>query len=331
MVASLIEQVQIDPVVALQIAKCFNDECSDRIDEDRIGQLTGYIDRSSNVLEVTHSIPSPVETEDNFDEPERYALDYLKYIREKGCDHLQVGWYTSSLNSEIFTRSFLNNLVSFQMNLTESTVIVYDPLKTAQGHCSFRAFRISQDYIDLIKYDAENDYWPEPTLKELRDGRISTKDIFEEIPVALKTSFLANMLIYELEDRDSFNPRKSFLEPATSASLEKHLKLLDKVVDEVVNDSNRFNQFQKVTSKNQQQRQTWLAKRRQENEQRRANGQDELPLDEVNSVHKLPEAPSRIEPMLRSVQMKEYTDAVSDFATKSLGKLFITDAFQKSS
>jgi translation initiation factor 3 subunit H len=117
-------------------------------------------------------------------------------------------------------------------------------------------------------------------------------------------------------------------------------------VDEVVNDSNRFNQFQKVTGKNQQQRQTWMAKRRQENEQRRANGQEELPLDEVflifcillanlifqvNSVHKLPEAPSRIEPMLRSVQMKEYTDAVSDFATKSLGKLFITDAFQKSS
>jgi translation initiation factor 3 subunit H len=56
---------------------------------------------------------------------------------------------------------------------------------------------------------------------------------------------------------------------------------LDKVVDEVVNDSNRFNQFQKVTGKNQQQRQTWMAKRRQENEQRRANGQEELPLDEV--------------------------------------------------
>lgn len=59
------------------------------------------------------------------------------------------------------------------------------------------------------------------------------------------------------------------------------IRLLDKVVDEVVNDSNRFNQFQKVTSKNQQQRQSWLAKRRQENEQRRANGQEELPLDEV--------------------------------------------------
>lgn len=329
MVSSRIEQVQVDPVVALKIANCFNDERSQ--DEDRIGQLTGYIDRTNNVLEVTHSIPSPVDTDDTYDDPERYALDYLKYIREKGCDHLQVGWYTSSLNSEIFTRSFLNNLVSFQMNLTESTVLVYDPLKTAQGQCSFRAFRIGQSYIDMINYDAENDHWPEPTLKELRDGKINTKDIFEEIPVALKTSYLANMLIFDLEDRDQCNPRKSFLEPATSASLERHLKLLDKVVDEVVNDSNRFNQYQKLVGKNHQQRQSWLSKRRQENESRRAAGQEELPLDEVNQLHKTPEAPTRIEPMLRSVQMKEYTDAVADLATKSLGKLFITDAFQKSS
>ncbi len=76
---------------------------------------------------------------------------------------------------------FFLTVILLQMNLTESTVIVYDPLKTAQGHCSFRAFRISQDYIDMIKYDAENDYWPEPTLKELRDGKISTKVISDPI------------------------------------------------------------------------------------------------------------------------------------------------------
>ena len=32
----------------------------------------------------------------------------------------------------------------------------------------------------------------------------------------------------------------------------------------------------------------------------------------------------------RTVQMREYTEAVSDLATKSLGKLFVTGAFQKS-
>ena len=50
------------------------------------------------------------------------------------------------------------------------------------------------------------------------------QDIFEEIPVALKTSHLANMLIFDLEERNPINPEKTVLEPATSASLERHMK-----------------------------------------------------------------------------------------------------------
>ena len=58
-------------------------------------------------------------------------------------------------------------------------------------------------------------------------------------------------------------------------------RLLDKLVDDVANDSNRFNQYQKMLTKNNQQRQNWITKRKAENETRRQNGQDELPLDEV--------------------------------------------------
>merc|ERR1711931_292870 len=76
--------------------------------------------------------------------------------------------------------------------------------------------------------------------------------------------------------------------------------------------------------------QNWITKRKAENETRRQNGQDELPLDEVEKLYKVPEAPNRVEPMLRTIQLKEYTDAVSDLSVKSLGKLFITSAFQKS-
>merc|ERR1712176_1471651 len=167
-------------------------------------------------------------------------------------------------------------------------------------------------------------------LEDIRRNKIMSKDIFEEIPVSLKTSHLANMLIFDLEERNPINPDKTVLEPATSASLERHMKLLDKLVDEVANDSNRFNQYQKMGTKDNQQRQNWITKRKSDNEQRRQNGQEELPLDEVDKMFKTPEAPNRVEPMLRSVQLKEYTDAVSDLAVKSLGKLFITSAFQKS-
>ena len=109
------------------------------------------------------------------------------------------------------------------------------------------------------------------------------------------------MLIFDLEERNPINPDKTVLEPATSASLERHMKyvyiwfgiygifpvfidmfrLLDKLVDDVANDSNRFNQYQKMLTKNNQQRQNWITKRKAENETRRQNGQDELPLEEV--------------------------------------------------
>jgi len=327
-----VDRVQVDPVVALKVANCYSEERAH--DEERMGNLTGYIDQAGKIVEVTNSFQLPTAEEDDEEDPmlEQYCIDYLKYIREKGCDHLQVGWYTSSLHSEMFTKFFFSTLLNYQMNLTESIVLVYDPLKTAQGMASFRAFRITQEYLDLIDYDPESSEWPEPTLEELRKKKVFTKNIFEEIPVCLKTSLLANMLIFDLEERNPINRDKTVLEPATSASLERHLKLLDKLVDEVVNDSNRFNQYQKMLSKNNQQRQNWLTKRRQENESRRSNGQEELPdgKEEVDKHFKIPEAPSRIEPMLRTVQMREYTEAVSDLATKSLGKLFVTGAFQKS-
>merc|ERR1712123_150278 len=290
-----IESVQIDPVVALRIPSCYSE---DKAHEGlTIGHLTGYID---------------------------------KYNRDKGCDHLQVGWFTSSLHSEMFNKTFLSALLSFQMSLAESIVLVYDPLKTAQGMLSFRAFRITQRYLDLIKYEPDSCEYPDPTLEEIRRSKILSKDIFEEIPVTLRTSHLANMLIFDLEERNPINAKKTVLEPATSASLERHMKLLDKLVDEVANDSNRFNQYQKMMTKNNQQRQNWITKRKADNDQRRQNGQEELPVDEVDKMFKTPEAPNRVEPMLRSVQLKEYTDAVSDLAVKSLGKLFITSAFQKS-
>merc|ERR1711990_1060926 len=107
------------------------------------------------------------------------------------------------------------------MNLAESIVLVYDPLKTAQGMLSFRAFRITQRYLDLVKYDAESGELDEPTLEEIRRSKLMSKDIFEEIPVALKTSHLANMLIFDLVERNPINPEKTVNEDKTGSRKEK--------------------------------------------------------------------------------------------------------------
>ena len=68
---------------------------------------------------MTHSfqIPESGTTDGEFEEDiaQQYCLDYLKYIRDKGCDHLQVGWYTSSIHSEMFSKFFLSTLLHYQV------------------------------------------------------------------------------------------------------------------------------------------------------------------------------------------------------------------------
>ena len=79
----------------------------------------------------------------------------------------------------MFNKTFLSALLSFQMSLAESIVLVYDPLKTAQGMLSFRAFRITQRYLDLIKYEPDSCEYPDPTLEEIRRSKILSKVTLE--------------------------------------------------------------------------------------------------------------------------------------------------------
>ena len=40
---------------------------------------------------------------------------------------------------------------------------------------SFRAFRITQRYLDLIKYEPDSGEFPDPTLEEIRRSKILSK------------------------------------------------------------------------------------------------------------------------------------------------------------
>ena len=49
------------------------------------GNLTGYIDQSKGVVEVTHSFETPEgDDDDDMEASTRNYRDYLKYIRDNG-------------------------------------------------------------------------------------------------------------------------------------------------------------------------------------------------------------------------------------------------------
>ena len=50
--------------------------------------MTGYIDQSNRVVEVTHCFETPeLEEDDSMDDN---TMDYLKYIRDKGIELTEV-------------------------------------------------------------------------------------------------------------------------------------------------------------------------------------------------------------------------------------------------
>ena len=71
-------------------------------------------------------------------------------------------------------------------------VKVYDPVRTAQGSLALRAFRLTAKFMDMYK-DGDFSY-----TKVNREALTYDK-IFEEVPVIVKSSSLARMLLSELE------------------------------------------------------------------------------------------------------------------------------------
>lgn len=68
---------------------------------------------------------------------------------------------------------------------------------------------------------------------------------------------------------------------------------------------------------------------KQENAERIEKGQQPLPEDEVNTLFKLPPEPSRLDSMILSAQMHNFTKQLNQFAGPSLTRLYSIQELQK--
>lgn len=68
---------------------------------------------------------------------------------------------------------------------------VTDPIKTARGFLSIKAYRLTPEAISIVQ---ERDYTPEA----LKKGRLGFESLFQEIRLVIKNSHLVNTLLTEL-------------------------------------------------------------------------------------------------------------------------------------
>ncbi|MEE6463306.1 hypothetical protein FKM82_005852 [Ascaphus truei] len=313
-----VKQVQIDGLVVLKIIKHYQEEGHGS--EVVQGVLLGLV--VDDRLEITNCFPFPQHTEDDADFDEvQYQMEMMRSLRHVNIDHLHVGWYQSTFYGSFVSRALLDSQFSYQHAIEESVVLIYDPIKTAQGSLSLKAYRLTPKLMEVCK---EKDF----SAEGLKKANIAFEHMFEEVPIIIKNSHLINVLFFELDKKAPVTEKHELLSLSSSNHLEKSLQLLMDRVDEMSQDIVKYNTFLRNASKQTQQKHQYQQRRQQENIQRQTRGEPMLPEEDVSKMFKPPLPPSRMDSLLIAGQINTYSENIKEFTSQNLGKLFMAEALQ---
>lgn len=319
---SSIEVVQIDGLVIMKLIKhCHELEASTSGSGIAQGALLGLV--TDTRLEITHCFPFPSGTDETVDD-EDFQLTMMRRLRQVNVDHQHVGWYQSSQFGNFLSPQLLESQFSYQTSIDESVCLIFDTAKTAQGFLSLKAYRMTRDAVKMFK---DNDFSPD----SIKDLHISFETMFSQVPIVVKNSHLMNALLLDIQDQLPMSVGgNQYLDLGTATTLETQLRSMMDSVDELNQESIKFNKHQNLMLKQFQEKTRFVQKRQLENQARTARGEDPLPEEDMSKLFKNVPAPSRLNPLILSGTINFTADEVSEFCSQSLAKLFLTEPLQNS-
>uniref|UniRef100_A0A9L0R744 Eukaryotic translation initiation factor 3 subunit H n=1 Tax=Equus caballus TaxID=9796 RepID=A0A9L0R744_HORSE len=248
------------------------------------------------------------------------VLKIIKHYQEEGQGTEVVQGVLLGLVVE--DRLEITNCFPFPQHTEDDADFDEDPIKTAQGSLSLKAYRLTPKLMEVCK---EKDFSPEA----LKKGNITFEHMFEEVPIVIKNSHLINVLMWELEKKSAVADKHELLSLASSNHLGKNLQLLMDRVDEMSQDIVKYNTYMRNTSKQQQQKHQYQQRRQQENMQRQSRGEPPLPEEDLSKLFKPPQPPARMDSLLIAGQINTYCQNIKEFTAQNLGKLFMAQALQE--
>ncbi|KAJ5691310.1 Eukaryotic translation initiation factor 3 subunit H [Penicillium malachiteum] len=341
--------VKVEALVVMKIIK----HCNQTFPTTATGSLVGMdID---NTLEITNSFAFPVvemPTESHSDNAApnpaaaaprakanaAYQAEMIRMMREVNVDANNVGWYTSANMGNFVNMNVIENQFYYQKEMNERTVaLVHDVSRSAQGALSLRAFRLSAKFIEAFKENKFNS-------EELQKSNLRYQDIFDELPVEIHNSHLITSFIHQLQTPKTaptdlpaslaaleaspfsqssvLSPNLDNLSLSIDPFLEKNCDLLLDSIENHNTEVNNYQYYQRVLGREQQKINNWKQKRAQENATRATLKQPLLPEDEWQRLFKLPAEPSRLESMLNTRQVEQFSRQVDSFVSSTTGKMF---------
>jgi translation initiation factor 3 subunit H len=290
-----------------------------------------------------------------------YQAEMIRMLREVNIDANHVGWYTSANMGNFINLNMVENQYFYQKEMNERTVaLVHDVTRSAQGSLSLRAFRLSAQFMTAFKenkFTAEQcvrphpipvGRWPMLTIAfhlRLQKSGLRYQDIFVELPIRIHNSHLITSFIHQQLTPSVPNsldllpslpalmngpvasppilvPNFDNLSLSIDPFLEKNCDLLLDAIETHHTENNNFQYYQRSVAREQAKITAWQAKRRAENVGRAALKQAPLPEDEWQRLFKLPQEPSRLESLLNSKQVDQYSRQIDGFVSSTTGKMF---------
>ncbi|EFA78218.1 Mov34/MPN/PAD-1 family protein [Heterostelium album PN500] len=303
-----LDVVQIDGIVVMKIIK----NCKEYLPELVPGQLLG-IDIGTS-LEVSSCFPFPNlrDQEDDLNEGgiAEYQLEMMRFLREVNIDSNTVGWYTPTYLNSFFNESVIETQYKYQSAINQKCVLlVYDPIKTAQGTLSLRCYRLTTTFMELFRNH--------PYSRERMDNAaLSFADIFEQIPIRIHNAQLINALLYELRDDSISNFDR--LNIGNNLYLEKVVEGMTDCVDSLSQEVSKVANYQRQYQQQQFIRNSFIQKKTLEGQKVE---EEEIAAHVASMVNKPLHAPSKVTSLLLTNQINNYCDQLSSFCGGSLTKL----------
>lgn len=312
-------QVQVEGQVVLKIVE----HCKAAMPNLVTGQLLGL--DIGQTLEVTDCFPFPsVGTEDaevSESDGANYQLDMMRCLREVNVDNNTIGWYQSTILGSYQTLELIEIFHNYAESIKRCVCIVFDPMQYSQGGLAMKAIKLKDSFMEVYKGGKF-------TVEAMKAAGVSWKDVFQEIPIHIHNSSLATALMGQLKPTAPAQQCDfDRLQLSAAPLLEKNLEFINDCLDDMVAEQGKVSLYHRNAARQQAQMAQWLQKRKQENAQRRAAGEDPLP-EEDPTFKPIPE-PSQVDLYLNNNQINSYCDQIGSLGKQSLQRLHVMQAIHQ--
>lgn len=312
-----INTVQLDGLVVLKIIQ----HCTENVPEVVTGQLLGLDFEETSTLEVTNCYPFP-SMNDKEDETDAYQQEMLECLRTVNVDCNVVGWYSSALLGSFLSSSIIDIHYEYQKKIPSSVVVVYDPFRTTRGRLALKAYRLTEEFMQLY---AKGDF----SHTGFAEFKLDSRGIVEEIPIKVHNSHLVHGFLYELRENKAMSCDFDRLGLGCDGAMKKSMKIMASCIDDYSSEQSKFQFIQRQITRQKTQQQAYLTKRSQENETRKQIGQDPLPDEDLskNAAFKPISQPSRLETFIISNHIRNYCGEIVLEGSLAFHKLYAAKGF----